>query len=91
MKRPLRFKETERGPSIDLCDKGRDQGIRCPVCAWRPRADSRWSCRCHHTWNTFDTRGRCPACNYQWLETQCLSCHVMSPHEAWYAPIDPPA
>ena len=68
--------------------KDRYQGIRCPRCFWRPEASSRWQCRrpCFHVWNTFDTRGRCPACSYQWLETQCLKCLTMSPHEAWYEP-----
>lgn len=61
-------------------------GIRCPACKWRPTASSRWQCRqpCFHVWNTFDTRGRCPGCGHQWVETQCLACHVMSPHEDWY-------
>ena len=61
-------------------------GIRCPRCGWRPTASSRWQCLqpCFHVWNTFDTRGHCPGCGYQWLQTQCLACHVMSPHEEWY-------
>ncbi len=58
--------------------------IRCPRCAWQPRKDDRWSCRCGHAWNTFDTRGRCPECRYIWDVTQCLSCHEFSLHEAWY-------
>lgn len=78
----LRFKETERGPSGEIGEKL--PGIRCPRCRWRPRRSDRWQCRCLHVWNTFDTRGRCPACRYQWRETACLSCHVMSPHEDWY-------
>jgi DNA-directed RNA polymerase subunit RPC12/RpoP len=84
----LRFKETERGPAA-TDDKLRDKGIRCPVCRWRPRARDRWQCTCLHVWNTFDTRGVCPACSFRWRETQCLSCGVMSDHEAWYAPNDP--
>ncbi len=59
-------------------------GIRCPRCAWRPRATSRWGCDCGHVWNTFDTRGRCPGCGHQWQVTACLSCHAFAPHEAWY-------
>ena len=78
--RVLRFQETDRKSSVD--DKFR--GIRCPACGWRPLRSSRWQCRCLHVWNTFDTRGKCPGCAYQWTETQCLQCHVMSPHEAWY-------
>jgi hypothetical protein len=42
-------------------------------------------CECLHVWNTFDTRGVCPACGHQWKETQCLRCQAWSPHEEWYA------
>jgi hypothetical protein len=69
--------------------KGPYQGIRCPKCRWRPVASSRWWCnrpRCGHTWNTFDTRGKCPKCTYQWRETACLKCSKWSLHEDWYEP-----
>ncbi len=79
----LRFQETDRGASLGVDD--RLPGIRCPRCKWRPRKRDRWQCRCHHVWNTFDTHGLCPACHYQWRETACLACLVMSPHEDWYA------
>ncbi len=73
--------DTKRAPPKDPY-----QGIRCPKCFWRPVASSRWMCRqpCFHVWNTFDTRGKCPACQYQWQDTQCLACSRMSPHEDWY-------
>lgn len=58
--------------------------IRCPKCGWQPRAKDRWLCDCGFTWNTFDTRGRCPACEYQWTITACLSCSEWSAHEDWY-------
>ena len=58
--------------------------IRCPRCGWEPGSHDRWMCLCLHVWNTFDTRGLCPACRHQWLETQCLRCKVMSRHEDWY-------
>jgi hypothetical protein len=60
------------------------RGIRCPLCGWTPRPESRWTCSCRHSWNTFDTRGRCPSCHHQWLDTQCLACGAWSPHEDWY-------
>jgi hypothetical protein len=60
-------------------------GVRCPKCQWIPRAKVQWSCQCGHRWNTFDTRGLCPACGYQSKETACLQCGEMSPHAAWYA------
>lgn len=58
--------------------------IRCPLCGWSPRQQDRWICGCGHLWNTFDTGGVCPACLYQWTETQCLSCGRWSPHSKWY-------
>jgi hypothetical protein len=65
--------------------------IRCPLCRWQPSASSRWFCAdddfhfgCGTDWNTFDTRGICPGCNYQWKWTDCLRCFRSSPHEAWY-------
>lgn len=60
-------------------------GIRCPVCKWTPRTKNLWSCTCEHRWNTFDTRGLCPACAYRWEITECLACGAMSPHADWYA------
>ncbi len=59
-------------------------GIRCPRCRWQPSRHDRWTCNCTHVWNTFDTRGICPACGYQWRETQCPRCSEWSPHEDWY-------
>lgn len=59
-------------------------GIRCPKCEWAPRANCRWSCKCGHLWNTFDTRGLCPECGHQWEITGCLQCGEMSPHTNWY-------
>lgn len=60
--------------------------ICCPKCEWEPNASSRWRCSCGHSWNTFDTGGRCPACKKVWEETQCHAskCHQWSPHLDWY-------
>ncbi len=58
--------------------------IRCPKCLFRPPVDLRWGCKCSHHWNTFWTSGRCPACHFQWEETQCPRCGEMSQHWAWY-------
>jgi hypothetical protein len=62
--------------------------IRCPRCAWEPERASLWMCTCLHTWNTFDTKGKCPACGRQWRETCCLRCHQWSPHLDWYVDED---
>ena len=69
--------------------------IRCPHCRWQPERGSRWSCYpagapehflggCGTSWNTFDTRGRCPGCSHQWRHTSCLACAKWSLHEDWY-------
>lgn len=73
-----------------LRGKDRPGRIRCPKCAWEPRKEDRWQCRCLHLWNTFDTRGACPACSLKWQVTQCLHCLTMSPHEDWYEKGDQP-
>lgn len=67
--------------------------IRCPKCAWQPKANSRWSCTCGHSWNTFDTGGRCPKCKKQWKDTCCQGpwvggCAQWSPHLDWYEGLD---
>jgi hypothetical protein len=69
--------------------------IRCPLCKWQPQKSSRWLCvnadfpeyfyeACGTSWNTFETRGRCPVCAHQWRWTTCLHCHRNSLHEDWY-------
>lgn len=69
--------------------------IRCPQCAWRPRASDRWLCwdcgepefflgGCGTRWNTFATRGLCPGCEHQWRWTSCLRCQQWSLHADWY-------
>lgn len=78
----LRFKETERGPGSSTTYGG--GRIRCPKCKWQPSKHDRWSCACGHSWNTFDTRGLCPACDAQWRDTACPACHQWSLHDDWY-------
>jgi rubrerythrin len=58
--------------------------IRCSLSGWLPRKDDRWSCDCGHLWNTFETRGVCPACLHQRTSTQCLFCPRWSLHSNWY-------
>ena len=59
--------------------------IRCPKCRFRPPVGLHWTCNCGHSWNTFWTWGRCPACHFQWEVTQCPGCGETSEHRAWYA------
>lgn len=65
-------------------DRRRRPRIRCPKCRWEPQSEDLWGCLCGHAFHTFDTAGRCPACNEQWDHTQCLRCHQWSPHGEWY-------
>ncbi len=69
---------------FDLDDKVRRSRIRCPRCGWHPGKRDRWQCSCLFVWNTFDTEGVCPSCGRRWHETQCMACHVWSPHKDWY-------
>jgi hypothetical protein len=59
-------------------------GARCPDCGWVPEALSRWECACGFMWNTFDTRGVCPACSHEHLTTRCLRCLSSRAHGRWY-------
>jgi hypothetical protein len=58
--------------------------VACPRCHLSPKSTDRWYCSCGNRWNTFETRGLCPACNYQWKETACPVCGELSPHADWY-------
>jgi predicted RNA-binding Zn-ribbon protein involved in translation (DUF1610 family) len=75
-----------RPPRVDEDERTRHGGsrIRCPRCGWEPERSERWTCTCLHVWNTFETRGVCPACGHAWRETQCRRCSAWSPHEDWY-------
>ncbi len=84
-------RDSEHQPPDPALDDLGEQGgprIRCPLCAWRPRATDRWQCQCGCQWNTFDTSGQCPDCGFRWPVTQCLACHEFSPHESWYSDSD---
>jgi hypothetical protein len=87
MSRALRFVETDRKTGSSAGTRRRR--IRCPKCQWTPGKADRWACSCGHQWNTFDTRGICPACDAAWRETQCLRCQQWSPHDDWY--VDEPS
>lgn len=58
--------------------------IRFPKCSFQPSTDTRWGCKCGHSWNMFWTSGLCPACHFQWEVTRCPRCHEISEHRAWY-------
>lgn len=58
--------------------------IECPNCNWQPDGEAHWACSCGHSWNTFDTKAKCPKCNTQWETTSCPGCSKTSPHSDWY-------
>lgn len=58
--------------------------IYCPLCECTPEPGHLWVCECGHEWDTFATRGVCPACERVYTETDCPSCYGSPPHEAWY-------
>jgi hypothetical protein len=81
------FSKKPRVVDLDRDQRHRTERIRCPVCSWVPSKGDAWCCApdgCWHVWNTFETRALCPGCSKQWTYTECLSCHVSSPHEDWY-------
>jgi hypothetical protein len=58
--------------------------IYCPKCSYEPKTTDKWVCHCGCIWNTFDTAAKCPACDFQWLSTQCPGCSEWSKHSDWY-------
>jgi hypothetical protein len=79
--------DRDRPPVVDEDDQEGEgpTRIRCPACGWEPTRHHLWMCSCLHSWNTFETRGVCPACSRRWTETQCPRCSAWSPHDDWYA------
>jgi hypothetical protein len=85
------FSRQPRIADLEKSLRNKRERIRCPVCSWEPQKSDAWCCApdgCWHVWNTFETRALCPGCSKQWEYTECLSCHVSSPHEDWYEVVD---
>lgn len=62
-------------------------GLACPGCGAAPRVGQRWVCDpdgCGSTFDTFATRGACPACGARFPWTECLACGARFSHAAWY-------
>jgi hypothetical protein len=67
--------------------------ISCPKCGREPQESDIWVCdECHTRWNTFQTRGKCPGCGKQFIDTQCSKskggCGQMSLNADWYEPLE---
>jgi hypothetical protein len=66
---------------------GARDGIACPRCGFVPWKGLQWMCGpdgCGGTFDTFETHAHCPHCAAHFMWTQCVSCHEVSPHAAWY-------
>jgi predicted RNA-binding Zn-ribbon protein involved in translation (DUF1610 family) len=69
----------------DTATKKKQQRIRCPLCGWQPDGKPYWGCeKCLTAFDTFKTHAHCPKCGNSWIYTQCIACHKLSLHEAWY-------
>jgi hypothetical protein len=67
--------------------------ISCPKCGWEPDESCRWKCdECGTSWNTFETRGKCPGCGKQFIDTRCSKskggCGQTCLNADWYEPIE---
>jgi hypothetical protein len=65
----------------------RRDSIACPGCGYVPFEGQQWICApdgCGESFDTFDTRARCPHCDAQFPWTMCPSCGKTSSHGAWY-------
>lgn len=66
--------------------------IACPKCDWEPDGGPYWQCTCGHSWNTFETTGKCPECSKTWEDTQYPDyhggCGAWSKHIDWYRNLD---
>ena len=62
--------------------------VACPGCGFVPVVGQQWICApdgCGGSFDTFDTKGKCPYCEAQFAWTECPVCTRASAHRAWYA------
>jgi Zn-dependent protease len=63
----------------------RHTGVACPGCGQPPPCGTFWVCEhCQTRFDTFDTRGKCPACGAWYLDTTCPYCHAQHHIDQWY-------
>jgi hypothetical protein len=57
----------------------------CPACGTPPPCGQFWSCEhCHERFDTFATRGKCPACGAWYLDTTCPHCRATNHIDRWF-------
>jgi Zn-dependent protease len=62
----------------------RDGVFACPSCKAAPHIGPIWRCSaCTNTFDTFETRAQCPACNKQFAKTRCLDCGAQHALDEW--------
>ena len=73
---------------LRLAKLPRRPGFACPSCRTAPPVGAYWKCgKCEQPFDTFETRGVCPHCAAQYLNTMCLDCQEQRPMSDWI--VDP--
>jgi len=73
---------------LRLAKLPRRPGFACPSCRTAPPMGAYWTCgKCGQPFDTFATRGVCPHCAAQYLQTMCLDCQEQRPMNDWV--VDP--
>ncbi len=58
----------------------------CPACFAAPPKGLFWRCdECGQYFDTFDSRGMCPACGMWYLQTRCIACGETHHVDRWHA------
>ena len=66
----------------------RRDGFACPSCKAVPRTGDLWKCgQCGNRFDTFQSKGVCPACGAQFPATRCMECGEAHPISEWTAPV----
>jgi Zn-dependent protease len=64
----------------------RHRDCACPSCDTCPPRGTFWACEhCETRFDTFRTRGKCPACGAWYLETGCPHCRARHHIDEWFA------
>jgi Zn-dependent protease len=73
---------------LRLAKLPRREGYACPACKASPPTGDNWKCaQCGVLFDTFQTRGVCPACSAQYPVTRCMECGEARPISEWAAPV----
>jgi Zn-dependent protease len=65
----------------------RRAGFACPSCKVAPPLGALWRCsKCSQSFDTFETRGKCPGCEAQYPITMCGECRRQYPMQEWEVP-----